>query len=94
MTCHEWALSPFCYATAALETQVVPSPGPWLSLAVEGFYPSVSPVHGVCVCVCDLPGPRVHQLLDPTYSSQPLQRAWPHVPSALSRGTQTPILSW
>lgn len=49
MTCQEWALSPFCYATAALETWDVPSPALWLSLAVEGFTPSVFPVRGVCV---------------------------------------------
>lgn len=51
MICQEWALSPFCYATAAPETRNVPSSGLPLSLAVEGISLSVSPVRGVCVCV-------------------------------------------
>lgn len=49
MTCQEWALSPFCYATAAPETWDVPSPAPWLSLAVEGFTLSVFSVRSVYV---------------------------------------------
>lgn len=92
MTCQEWALSPFCYATAAPETREGPSPGPWLNLAVEGFYPSLSPVCGVCVC--DLLGPCVHYPLDPTSSSQPLQRAWPTCLLHFPWGMQTLLLSW